>query len=63
MIRLACLLQLLGITAVVALVARTNALTATVLMFAGGPSMVLGLLLYGITLRRQRGRSGPLSNH
>jgi len=52
MIRLASILMLVVFATTLVVVLRTNGLTATLLMFAGAPSLVLGLGLWGVALRR-----------
>ena len=46
----ALMLPVLATTLLVVL--RTNGLTATILMFIGAPSLVLGLGFWGLALRR-----------
>ena len=52
MIRIASALMLPVLAAALLVVLRTNGFTATILMFIGAPSLVLGLGLWGLALRR-----------
>ena len=57
MIRLASLFALVVLACSALVVLQTTGLTATVLMFIGGPSLAVALALYGLALRRAA-RSG-----
>jgi hypothetical protein len=56
MIRLACALVLVSMACTLLVVLRTNGLTATVLLFVGAPSLILGLGFWGVALRRAGSR-------
>lgn len=51
MIRVTSAFLLVVLATTLLVVLRTDGLTATILMFAGVPSLVLGLGLWGVALR------------
>jgi hypothetical protein len=57
MIRLACVLVLIAMACSLLVVLRTDGSSATALMFVGAPSLVLGLAVWGVALRRTAQRS------